>query len=59
MLNWLAKLAKELGEDAVADRYWRDHDEVITAAYDKARAAGLTEHEALEAATKAGIEHAV
>ena len=59
MLKWLAKILGELAEGPAADLFWRDHNEVITAAYDRARAAGLSEHEALEAATKAAIEHAI
>ncbi len=60
MLQWLLKQALgNLAEDALIDQYWQDHENVIIEAYDRARAEGRTEHEALEIATRRGLEHAI
>ncbi|HUS81252.1 MAG TPA: hypothetical protein VM283_08285 [Armatimonadota bacterium] len=59
MLKWLGKMLGELAEGPAADLFWRDHRDVIIDAWNAARANGADEEAALEAATKAAIEHAI
>ena len=59
MPNWLARAIAEIAGPAVRDQFVRDHLAVMIEEYDRARAEGCSEHEALERSLRRGLDHAM